>query len=215
MVNSAFNKITIGLGNLLLLPSISLAFIYLLMELALPHNYLNHMQFLEYLKNTDSLHLQLLITAGLFIIYVIAVRLSSRLIRRFGRKNQIALPRVVYTTKYFRFVLMVLILLILGMTWDISFKGLSVYFLSFFTVAGIGLFAAWSILSNITAAIILFFYFPYRIGDRIRIVDGENSIEGIVFDLNMFSVIIKNDQGQKVTYPNNLVLQKAVILVND
>ena len=103
--------------------------------------------------------------------------------------------------------------MILGLTWDISFEGLSVYFLSFFTVAGVALFASWSLLSNITSAILLFFYFPYRIGDRIRIVDGDNSIEGIVFDLNMFSIIIKNDDGQKVTYPNNLALQKAIIMI--
>jgi len=173
------------------------------------------MKFIEFLKSTDSLTIQLLITAALVLLYAILNKVTSRLIKRYGKRREISTPRVVYTTKYFRFVLVVFILLLLGLTWDISFEGLSVYFLSFFTVAGIGLFAAWSILSNITAAILLFFYFPYRIGDRIRIVDGDNSIEGIVNDLNMFSIIIKNDEGQKVTYPNNLALQKAIILIND
>ncbi|MFH6983035.1 mechanosensitive ion channel domain-containing protein [Marinoscillum luteum] len=173
------------------------------------------MKIIEFLKSTDSLTIQLLITAALVLLYAILNKVTSRLIKRYGKRREISTPRVVYTTKYFRFVLVVFILLLLGLTWDISFEGLSVYFLSFFTVAGIGLFAAWSILSNITAAILLFFYFPYRIGDRIRIVDGDNSIEGIVNDLNMFSIIIKNDEGQKVTYPNNLALQKAIILIND
>ncbi|MFT7029053.1 MAG: small-conductance mechanosensitive channel [Marinoscillum sp.] len=135
------------------------------------------------------------------------------MIRRYGRRNEISLARVVYTTKYFRFILFTLFLVFLGFTWDISFEGLSVYFISFFTVAGIGLFAAWSILSNITAAIILFFYFPYKIGDYIKIMDGDNTVEGMIFDLNMFSIILKNEEGQKITYPNNVALQKAIVLI--
>lgn len=103
--------------------------------------------------------------------------------------------------------------MIIGLVWDISFKGLSVYFISFFTVAGIGLFAAWSILSNITAAVILFFYFPYKIGSKIRILDGDNTVEGMIYDLTLFTLLIKNEEGKIVTYPNNLVLQKAIVIL--
>jgi len=173
------------------------------------------MNLIEFLKDADSLMIQVLITVALVIVYWLVTRLSANIIKSYGRKHEISLPRVVYTKKYFQFVVFVFFLLLLGITWDLSFEGLSVYFLSFFTVAGIGLFANWSILSNITAAIIMFFNFPYRIGDRIKIVDGDNSVEGIVFDLNMFTIIIKNDEGQKVTYPNNLALQKAIILMKD
>ena len=171
------------------------------------------MNLTEYLRSVDDRTLQLLITGSLLLGYLIVIKITEKLIKRYGKKMEIAMPRVIYTVKYFRFVLLIFVLLLLGLIWDISFEGLSVYFLSFFTVAGVALFASWSLLSNITSAIILFFYFPYRIGDRIRIVDGDNSIEGIVFDLNMFSMIIKNDEGQKVTYPNNLALQKAIIMV--
>lgn len=171
------------------------------------------MNLFEYLKSVDNLTIQLGVTVVLVLAYLITHRLTGTIIKKYGRKKEIALPRVVYTIKYFRFVVTVFILLLFGLTWDISFEGLSVYFLSFFTVAGVGLFASWSILSNITSAILLFFYFPYRIGDRIKIMDGDNSVEGIVFDLNMFSIVIKNDLGQKVTYPNNVALQKAIVMI--
>jgi len=170
---------------------------------------------LVYLDQIDDLHLQIVITVALAVLYLTLNRVLTGLIKKYGRKNDISMPRVIYTIKYFQFVLVVFFLLLLGITWDISFKGLSVYFLSFFTVAGIGLFANWSILSNITAAIILFFNFPYRIGDRIRIMDGDNSVEGIITDLNMFSIIIKNDEDQLITYPNNLTLQKAIVLMKN
>jgi len=171
------------------------------------------MDIIQFLNNTDDLTFQLIISGALILIYWILTKISASLIKRFGKKQRISLPRVAYTTKYFRFILITVFLVFLGFIWDVSFEGLSVYFISFFTVAGIGLFAAWSILSNITAAIILFFYFPYKIGDFIKIVDGDNSIEGMIFDLNMFSIIIKNAEGQKVTYPNNVALQKAIILI--
>ena len=171
------------------------------------------MDIIEFLKETNNLSTQLIVTAGLVLSYWILTNISARLTRQYGGRQGISLPRVVYTIKYFRFVIFTIFLVFLGFTWDISFKGLSVYFISFFTVAGIGLFAAWSILSNITAAILLFFYFPYKIGDHIRIVDGDNSIEGMITDLNMFSVIIENADGHLVTYPNNLALQKAIILI--
>ncbi len=171
------------------------------------------MKLIEYIKQIEDLHLQIIITVVLIVLYLTVNRVLSGLIKKYGKKNDISMPRVIYTIKYFQFVLVVFFLLMLGITWDVSFEGLSVYFLSFFTVAGIGLFANWSILSNITSAVILFFNFHYRIGDRIRIMDSDNSVEGVIADLNMFSLIIKNDEGQLITFPNNLTLQKAIVLI--
>lgn len=128
-------------------------------------------------------------------------------------KRDIELSRILYTTKYINFVITLVALMLVGITWDISFKGLSVYFLSFFTVAGVALFAAWSILSNITASILLFFYFPFRIGSKIRIIDGDNSIEGLVLDMTLFSIYIRTDDGMTVSYPNNLAIQKPIKLI--
>lgn len=173
------------------------------------------MESLEFLSGIKGNALKIVLTIFLVFAYLIFTKVVANLIKKYGKRQDISLSRVVYTTKYFRFISFVFCLLVLGMTWDITFKGLSVYFLSFFTVAGIGLFASWSILSNITAAIILFFYFPFRIGQRVKIIDGDNSIEGILFDLNLFSIVIKNDEGQKVTYPNNLALQKGIVQMKE
>ncbi len=171
--------------------------------------------FIEFLRNTETPREQTIFTAILVILYFIYRNISARLIKRFGKRNRLTLPRIKYTIKFFIFIGTTVSLVLLGLIWDISFQGLSVYFISFFTVAGIGLFASWSILSNITAAVILFFYFPYKIGAKIRILDGDNSVEGILYDLNLFSIIIKTDDGKQVTYPNNLALQKAIKLIEE
>ena len=173
------------------------------------------MEFLEFLSEVESVQYKIIFTVGLILLYLLNRNIGSRIIKRYGRRREIAMPRIIYTIKYFSFVTFVFCLLIFGLIWDISFGGLSVYFLSFFTVAGVALFAAWSILSNVTAAVILFFYFPYRIGSTIRIIDGDNSIEGVVYDLNLFSIVIKTSDGGKVNYPNNLAIQKGIKLIKD
>lgn len=168
------------------------------------------MKFLQDLDQNFSSTTQIILTICLVAFFFLSRKVASKIIHKYGRKKDIGLPRVAYTIKYFNFMIFVFCLLVLGLIWDITFKGFSVYFLSFFTVAGVALFAAWSILSNVTAAVILFFYFPYRIGSVIRIMDGDNSVEGEVIDLNLFSMVIRVADGDVVNYPNNLILQKGI-----
>ena len=75
------------------------------------------------------------------------------------------------------------------------------------------MFAIWSILSNVTAGIILFFNFPYKVGDKIEIHDKEFPIKAVIEDIRAFQLHLRLENGDLVTYPNNLMLQKAVTLV--
>ena len=71
----------------------------------------------------------------------------------------------------------------------------------------------WSILSNITSGVIMFFSFPYKVGDKIKIHDKDFPIEAIIEDIRAFQLHLRQDNGDLVTYPNNLMLQKAVTLI--
>jgi hypothetical protein len=62
------------------------------------------------------------------------------------------------------------------------------------------MFATWSILSNITAGVILFFFFPFRIGDTIKIHDKDFPIEAEIDDINAFHVFLITAEGEKITY---------------
>ena len=64
--------------------------------------------------------------------------------------------------------------------------------------------------NNITASITIFFAFPYKIGDRIRILDKDDSVTGIITEIGLFYVRVRDDNGDLVTYPANLILQKPV-----
>ena len=98
--------------------------------------------------------------------------------------------------------------------WGVDVRNLGVIVSSIFAVIGVAFFAQWSILSNITSGVILFFTFPYKSGDRIMIHDKEYEYVGIIEDIKTFHIVILNDAGQRITYPNSLVLQKGVSILN-
>ena len=97
----------------------------------------------------------------------------------------------------------------------VGYGQLAVFFSSVFAVVGVALFAQWSILSNVTASLIIFFGFPYRVGDWIKVVDKDEEILGQIHEISSFHVIITRVTGDMVTYPNSMMLQKGVIRYRD
>lgn len=166
------------------------------------------------IKYWNDLDNQLLVQIGLTILliflFLIVKKIISRIIRTHEKTLNTNESRTIYIIKIKNFALSLLFLVLIAMVWDVSLKGLSIYFASFFTIVGIAFFAGWSLLSNVTAYAILFFYFPFRIGSSIRIIDGDNSVEGKIEDLSIFFLKIRLSSGEIVTYPNNVALQKPI-----
>lgn len=155
-----------------------------------------------------------LIASGIILIFLFIVRfISHALIRKIGRKSGINDARIKLIARYVTVTLFLIALLIEAFIFGAEAKELAVVFSSVFAVIGIGLFAIWSILSNITSGIIMFFSFPYKVGDKIQIHDKDFPIEAIIEDIRAFQLHLRLDNGDLVTYPNNLILQKAVTLV--
>ena len=83
------------------------------------------------------------------------------------------------------------------------------------TALGIAFFAQWSLLSNITSSILLFFNHPIKIGDRIKVLDKDCPFDGEVVDLTYFFIHIKTAEGEITTMPNSLVLQKSISVIEN
>ena len=139
--------------------------------------------------------------------------ITITLIKKIGRKSGINDARIKLISRYVTVTLFLIALLIESFVFGAEPKDLAVVFSSVFAVIGIGLFAFWSILSNITSGIIMFFSFPYKVGDKIQIHDKDFPIEAIIEDIRAFQIHLRLDNGDLVTYPNNLMLQKAVTLI--
>tara|TARA_R110001599_G_scaffold21262_3_gene79556 strand:- start:2177 stop:2704 length:528 start_codon:yes stop_codon:yes gene_type:complete len=148
----------------------------------------------------------LIITA----VFLLSRRFLGNLINTISSAKSVRPYRVKYITKTLNLVLTIFFIIVMSLMIGIEYQQLSVFLSSVFAVIGIALFAQWSILSNITASLIIFFAFPYRVGDRIRVVDKDDDITGIVEEISVFHVIIRRGD-DIITYPNTLILQKAVI----
>jgi small-conductance mechanosensitive channel len=151
-------------------------------------------------------------------LIVVSILLSLRFIiktalKKIGRKSGINDARIKLIGRYVTVFLFLISLLIESFIFGAKPEDLSLVFSSVFAVIGIALFAIWSILSNVTSGVIMFFSFPYKVGDKIKIHDKDFPIEAIIEDIRAFQLHLRLDNGDLVTYPNNLILQKAVTLV--
>ncbi|HLT32749.1 MAG TPA: mechanosensitive ion channel domain-containing protein, partial [Aquaticitalea sp.] len=137
-----------------------------------------------------------LITTGILLLVVLVIRwILTTLITKISRRNGINLARIHLMNRYVSVALFLLGILIVPFIFGTNMEDLALLFSSVFAVIGIGLFAIWSILSNITSGIIMFFSFPYKVGDKIQIHDKDFPLEGIIEDIRAFQLHLRLDNG--------------------
>jgi MscS family membrane protein len=147
------------------------------------------------------------------ILVVFGLRVFLReIIRKHTHNKGLGIGQRKYAFKFFNFVFVTILFVVLGIIWEVSFKGVSFYFASIFTIVGVALFANWSILSNITTSIILFFNYSFKIGSEIQIMDKDESVHGTIIDITFFSIQILTLEGDIISYPNNIAIQKPIKL---
>lgn len=162
---------------------------------------------------SESLTTKLLLICTCIVVFYLVSRLLNRIIHDVGVRKALGDDRVPYITRLMNIGLVFCCIVIMCLLLGLGYSEVSVFLSSIFAVVGIALFAQWSILSNVTASMIIFFGFPYRIGDRIKIADKDEDMCGIIEEISMFHVILRRDDGNLVTYPNSMLLQKAVIKI--
>lgn len=160
--------------------------------------FLNH-----YLKEEIS-------TIILLVLVLFCRTFVTKIIRRYAKTSEIIERRTNLVIKYIHGLINILAIIILIVIWGVQAKDIFITISSVATVIGVAMFAQWSILSNITAGIILFFSFPFKIGDIILIHDKEYLIEGEIEDIGAYHVTIRSTEGETVIYPNNLFFQKGI-----
>ena len=150
------------------------------------------------------------------VILLITRTLSVKTVRRISRISDMDVNRGRLIIKYVLVGHTMILVIALILIWGVPLQQIGGVFASVFAVIGVALFASWSILSNITAGVILFFTFPYKIGDRIRILDKDlpDLPDFVIEDIRAFHVHLRTSAGELVTYPNNLFLQKPVSLLS-
>lgn len=165
----------------------------------------------EFFKDHYEQFLQtVIVLIALFLLRL----LLTKTIKKIGKLGDINKARTRLIIKYFDIALFFISIIAGSVIWSVDFKDLTLLLSSIFAVLGVAMFAQWSILSNITSGIILFFSFPFKIGDRICIQDKDFPNEAVIEDIKAFYLSLRLDSGELVTYPNNLILQKGVVVID-
>jgi small-conductance mechanosensitive channel len=158
---------------------------------------------------------QIITIVLLALMLFIVILITKRAVRKFSILKSIEPNRkkVILNILYFLYYIIVLILIIAVL--GVEFKQFLVFASSILAVLGVGFFAQWSLLSNLTSSFILFFYHPVRIGDDIKILDKELDLAGKVKDIKGFYVLLKTTDNKLITIPNSLLLQKGIELLKN
>ncbi|MCX2980965.1 mechanosensitive ion channel family protein [Halieaceae bacterium IMCC14734] len=144
-------------------------------------------------------------------VWLFIARACNLAIKRLGAIKQVSPVRIKYISKTTNIALLVGAVLTTCLLMGLGYGEVSLFLSSAFAVIGIAFFAQWSILSNITASVVIFFGFPYRVGDQIKVTDADFDLSGTLEEIGLFHVLIRSPEGNMITYPNSLILQKPVI----
>jgi len=156
---------------------------------------------------------KLLLVGVCIVVFYLATKLLNKIVHDVSIRKAFGDSRVPYIIKLMNIGMVFCCIVVVCLLFGLGYSEVSVFLSSIFAVVGVGLFAQWSILSNVTASMIIFFGFPYRIGDRIKIADKDEDISGVIEEISMFHIILRRDDGNMITYPNSMLLQKAVLKI--
>lgn len=159
---------------------------------------------------------QIIITIVIVVALIIVRFLFKKAASSIAKRRDINVLRTRLMVRHINTLISFLVLFTILLVWGVDPNQVAVLFSSVFAVIGIALFAIWSILSNITSGVILYFYYPFKIGDKIKILDKDFPIEeAMIEDIKAFQTHLRTNEGQLITYPNNLILQKSILKVEE
>ncbi len=154
-----------------------------------------------------------IVVLALFIIIRIVLNqlISKSIIDKVVQKSRTQLIR-----RAINFILLLISLVLLMVIWGVKQSELAVFIGSILTIVGVAFFAQWSLLSNITSSIIIFFGHSVKIGDTISMMETKDyEIRGEVINIGLFFTKIKlADSDDEITLPNNVFIIKTIRKIN-
>ena len=156
-------------------------------------------------------YLQIIQTTVVIIAYLILQQIVFRIINKTLSNRLIQETRGVLIKNVINLILAIISLIFISLIWGVNQSDLALFAGSVLTVVGVAFFAQWSLLSNITSSIIIFFNHPVKLNDSIIILEGKDYvIEGTVSKIGLFFVTLKTAESEEITLPNNIFITKSI-----
>ena len=166
------------------------------------------------MNTTFLAYLPQVVFSVLTLLLALIIRtLIIKLAHTYASHNPRMLQRIAPLQRACTITVNVLALIALITIWGVDKQNIFVALSSVFAVIGVALFAQWSILSNITAGLIIFFNSPFKVGDSVQILDKDFPLEAKIVNILTFYTHLETSDGRLHVYPNNLLLQKGISLL--
>ena len=157
--------------------------------------------------------IQIIETLIVIIGYAVTHYITRFFVNETLKQTQLQRGRRKIIIKAFHLLAFLTAIVLLAAIWGLKQHEIAVFVGTILTALGIAFFAQWSLLSNITSSLLLFFNHPVKIGDTIKVLDKDFPFEGEIVDLTYFFIHIKTEDGGITTIPNSLLLQKSVTVI--
>ena len=165
--------------------------------------------------------LDVIVPALHIVLIVMVAWLVQRLLRKLvnGMAERYDLPHalLVPAIGVIRWLIFSAALLLVLERLGVSATVLWSAFTGFATVGAVAFFAAWSVLSNLFCALLIFTVGPFRVGDIIELLDTAEKpgAKGRVIDINLLYTTLQDfnspsGQGALLQIPNALVFQRVL-----
>jgi|TARA_Y100001937_G_scaffold123835_1_gene187453 small-conductance mechanosensitive channel len=166
----------------------------------------------QFIRHFSPVTVQLIISVSVIILYFIISRRVMPLLYQVIAHSRLKAEMNKRAAVVLHILLVLALIVVLSVVWGVDIRGLLVLASSMIAVVGVALFAAWSLLSNITAFFILLGQKAFAEGMEVRVIDGGNYLEGRIVEINLFSTVLRTKDNEQVVYPNNLLISRPVVV---
>lgn len=157
----------------------------------------------------EALNVQIIETLAILCFYVILYFVFKSVINNFLKKTQLERGRRKMAIRTAQLFSTLTAIVLLTGVWGFKQNEIALFASSILTALGIAFFAQWSLLTNITSSILIFFNHPVKLGDTIKALHKDYQFEGEVVELNYFFVHLKTKDNEVVTIPNSHFFDKS------
>jgi small-conductance mechanosensitive channel len=156
-----------------------------------------------------AINIQIIETLVILGCYIILYFIFKTVINNFLKKTRLERSRRKMAIRAVQLFTTIGAIILLTGVWGFKQNEIALFASTILTALGIAFFAQWSLLSNITSSILIFFNHPIKFGDYVKVLHKDYHYEGEVIEMNYFFVHIKTNNNEIITIPNSHFFEKS------
>lgn len=158
----------------------------------------------------EAYKIQILETLIILVIYLVLYFIFKIIINNFLKKTRLERGRRKMAIRTVQLFMTITTTIFLTGVWGFKQSEIALFASTILTALGVAFFAQWSLLSNISSSILIFFNHPVKLGDFVKVLHKDYNFEGEVIELNYFFVHLKSPNNEIITIPNSHFFDKSI-----